>query len=97
MTRAAGGRDEGSKHEEEEGEALGRRKWAGAVRKHRRGGEQGLDEFKITLITLKSLWLCVFAVHDPPLIRTSYGESSGLLKAVPQSMDKRGQAIWIHL
>lgn len=31
------------------------------------------------------------------LTRTSYGDSSGLLKAVPQSMDKRGQAIWIHL
>lgn len=28
---------------------------------------------------------------------TSYGDNKGLEKAVPQSMDRRGQAIWIHL
>ena len=28
---------------------------------------------------------------------TSYGDSRGLEKAVPQSMERRGQAIWIHL
>lgn len=28
---------------------------------------------------------------------TSYGDNKGLEKAVPQSIDRRGQAIWIHL
>lgn len=28
---------------------------------------------------------------------TSYGDNKGLEKAVPQSIDRRGQAIWIQL
>lgn len=74
MTRAAGGRDEGSEHEVEGGEEVEekeKKKGGGrcslAKQGQGGGGDEGLDEFKITLVTLKSLRLCVFAMHEPPL------------------------------
>lgn len=66
----------------------------------------GLDRFTDTrrhsLILIKGLSV----IYEHCLIKrgtcligvfTSYGDNKGLEKAVPQSMDRRGQAIWIHL